>query len=46
MNQETRKLVCPIMLAVLMGMRRGEIVGLKYVDIDYETKKQYMSNGN
>lgn len=28
----------PIMLAVLMGMRRGEIVGLKYTDIDYETK--------
>lgn len=28
----------PVMLAVLMGMRRGEIVGLKYTDIDYETK--------
>lgn len=28
----------PIMFAVLMGMRRGEIVGLKYSDIDYETR--------
>lgn len=32
----------PIMLAVLMGMRRGEIVGLKYTDIDYETKTIYI----
>lgn len=32
----------PIMFAVLMGMRRGEIVGAKYTDIDYETKTIYI----
>ena len=32
----------PIMFAVLMGMRRGEIVGLKYTDINYELKTIYI----
>lgn len=35
-------LYLPIMFSVFMGLRRSEIVGLKYTDIDYERRKLYI----
>ncbi|MBQ7838945.1 MAG: site-specific integrase [Lachnospiraceae bacterium] len=33
------ELYLPILLASLMGLRRGEIVGLKYSDVDFKNKQ-------
>lgn len=33
------ELYLPILLASLMGLRRGEIVGLKYSDVDFENRQ-------
>lgn len=35
---ERTTLFLPILLAALMGLRRSEIIGLKYSDIDYQRK--------
>lgn len=35
---QSTELYLPILFAVLMGLRRSEIVGLKYSDIDYKRK--------
>lgn len=35
-------LYLPIMFSVFMGLRRSEIVGLKYTDIDYKGRKLYI----
>ena len=36
------ELYLPILFALLMGLRRSEIIGLKYSDIDYEKKQLYI----
>lgn len=39
---QENELHLPILFATLMGLRRSEIVGLKYSDIDYERKCIYI----
>ena len=42
-NAKGTKIYLFVLFAALMGLRRGEILGLKYSDIDFENHNEYLN---